>query len=58
MAHDDGTGSPQQILIALLGNRDVQPSPPRGTASVGDNKTSTWQYWDFIAWGTEKYTGI
>lgn len=38
MARADGTGSPQQILIALLGNRDVQPGLPRGTASVVDKK--------------------
>lgn len=62
MARADGTGSPQQILIAPLGyqvtgKQDVQPSLPRGTASVVD-KTSTWEYWDFIAWGTEKHTGI
>lgn len=57
MARADGTSSPQQILIALLGypgtgNRDVQPSLPRGTAFVGFNKTSIWEHWDFIAWGT------
>lgn len=61
MARADG--SPQEILIALLGyhgpgNRDVQPSLPRGTASVVGNKTSTWEYWNFTAWETEKCTGI
>lgn len=50
MARADGTGSPQQILVAPLGyevtgKRDVQPSLPRGTASVVD-KTSIWEYWD------------
>lgn len=40
--------------MKLQANEMCSPAFP---ASVVD-KTSIWEYWDFIAWGTEKCTGI